>query len=299
MSELDSSVPQDPSSSRPVTAGQLLRQARQAKGMHLGVLSLHLKVSVKQLEALEADCHDELKGAAFVRALSLSVCRQLGTDPAPILALLPKAAMPKALEPTALELRQTAPRPPAGKGISRQVLVLAVLMLLGVAALVWWPAGHPLTVAADESQDAPQAAVPLGQSTNPVEVAVPAASETPASVGARPRDDAVVPSPASSASSPLGASARVPSASAPLPVEAVASLVIRLQADGWVEVRDGKGQMPVRRMAKAGEVLQLNPAPPLFVYLGRADSAELSWQGQSIDLRPHTQNNEARLQIKP
>ena len=37
-----------------VTAGQLLRKARLKAGIHLAVLSITLKVPVRQLEALEA-----------------------------------------------------------------------------------------------------------------------------------------------------------------------------------------------------------------------------------------------------
>ena len=56
---------------------------------------------------------------------------------------------------------------------------------------------------------------------------------------------------------------------------------------------------PNKRVVKAGEVLQLDVSAPLFVYVGHADTTELRWRGQVVDLKPHTQNNEARLQIKP
>ena len=58
------------------TAGQLLRQARQKTGMHLAVLSVTLKVPVRQLEALEADELDPGKGPVFYRGLASSMCRQ-------------------------------------------------------------------------------------------------------------------------------------------------------------------------------------------------------------------------------
>ena len=106
------------------------------------------------------------------------------------------------------------------------------------------------------------------------------------------------------------APAPTPVASAPVPAAApvqstananstLAPLFLHSRADAWVEVRDSRGQMAVRRTVKAGETLNLNLAGPLFVYVGRADGAELRWQGQAIDLKPHTQNNEARLQLRP
>ncbi len=281
----------------PPSAGQMLRAAREAKGLHLAMLSVKLKVSVRQLEALEADRYDELKGLSFVRALAQAVSRQLGIDPAPVLAAMPQVSSAPAIEPTALDARRQASRLPtpsdAGQGLSRQVLVLAALMLVGVAALIWWPGpGRDTPPAAADALDAPAAAVPLGQASDPV--TSPAAPASGSGTAPAVSDGAAKP--------PALPAPPEPVASAPLAVtsaNASAPLLIRVRADAWVEVRDAQGQMPVKRIVKAGETLQLSPTPPLFVYLGKADSAELRWQGQPVDLQPHTRNNEARLQIKP
>lgn len=71
------------------SAGQWLRQTRERAGVDLGVLSALLKVPVRQLQALEADQHDQLMGTAFVRGLTVAVCRHLHVDPQPALDLLP------------------------------------------------------------------------------------------------------------------------------------------------------------------------------------------------------------------
>lgn len=281
--------------------------------MHLAVLSVKLKVSVRQLEALEADQHEVLKGTAFVRALAQAVCRQLGVDPAPILAALPHAVQAAQIEPTALKTRLQPLRAQqsrgSGKGLSRQVLVLAVLMLLGAAALIWWPNTSRNDAASkEENQDPTQAAVPMGQASDPMALPATAASDEQPASAATPASDSTpskpMPAvPAASAAVARMPQASVPAASAPLAAgnAAVTSapLLINLKADAWVEVRDNKGQMLLKRTVKAGETLQLSPSAPFFVYVSKADSAELRWQGQAVDLKPHTQNNEARLQIKP
>ena len=41
--------------SMPPSPGAIMRSAREKAGVHLAVLSVNLKVSIKQLEALEAD----------------------------------------------------------------------------------------------------------------------------------------------------------------------------------------------------------------------------------------------------
>mgnify|MGYP000700471163 CR=1 FL=1 len=78
--------------STPMTAGRLLREAREAAGLHIASLAVSLKVPVRKLEALEADRYDLLPDAVFVRALASSVCRALRVDPAPVLLKLPEAA---------------------------------------------------------------------------------------------------------------------------------------------------------------------------------------------------------------
>ena len=78
-----------------VSAGTLLRLAREAEGLHIAALAVSLKVPVKKLEALESDRIDLLPDAVFARALAASACRILKTDPAPILASLPQTTLPR------------------------------------------------------------------------------------------------------------------------------------------------------------------------------------------------------------
>lgn len=328
MNSTDGSQPQDASSaSATPTAGQMLRAAREARGLHLAVLSVNLKVSVRQLEALEADRHEALKGAAFVRALALSVCRQLKLDPGAVMAALPKGDAPKVLEPVAKVAAhspvRSSSRQRSNKGLSRQVLLLAVLMLAGVAALVWWPhIQWPETSRNDpvaSNQPAPEV---MGQAQNPEQTpaeAAPAGSvpeASPASAPAlaaasapqtRPASEPVTTSASPSASkpalTPLATASAAPAASTPsgAPVRSSVSapLVLRLKADAWVEIRDKFRGVALKRQVKAGEVLELDLQAPVFVYTSRADHTELQWQGKAVDVSGNTLNNELRIQIKP
>ena len=73
----------------------MLRQAREALGLHVAALAVALKVPVRKLEALEEDRYDQLPDAVFVRALASSVCRTLKIDPQPVLDRLPQTAKPR------------------------------------------------------------------------------------------------------------------------------------------------------------------------------------------------------------
>ena len=81
-----------------VTAGTLLRRAREAAGLHVAALAVSLKVPVRKLEALESDRYDLLPDAVFVRALASSVCRTLKIDPQPVLDRLPQTAAPRLVQ---------------------------------------------------------------------------------------------------------------------------------------------------------------------------------------------------------
>jgi cytoskeletal protein RodZ len=74
----------------PRSPGGIMRSAREKAGLHLAVLSVNLKVSVKQLEALEADQFQYLPEPVFARALAAKVCRFLKIDSEPVLALMPQ-----------------------------------------------------------------------------------------------------------------------------------------------------------------------------------------------------------------
>jgi len=77
------------------TAGALLREAREAQGLHVAALAVAMKVPVKKLEALEADRLDQTSDAVFVRALASGVCRALKIDAGPILERLPRSPIPR------------------------------------------------------------------------------------------------------------------------------------------------------------------------------------------------------------
>ena len=294
------------------TSGQLLRTAREQQGMHLARLSVNLKVSVAQLEALEADRYEAFKGTAFVRALALSVCRQLKIDPTAVMAALPQGHVPARLEPAALQGQERTQRPPRAsgggrvrtpaalsKGLNRQVLLLAVLMLLGAAVLIWWP--EPQAQKTEVSEPVPElqpAPMPMVEASDVVPMPATAV-QAPVTAPA-----AAAPLPAS-APGASAAVAAVPRVEAPVRTPAAnndagaSPLLLQLTSDAWVSVRDKSREVVLKRQVKAGETVELAVEAPFFVYVSRADAVQVRWQGQRVDLQPHTQNNEVRLSIKP
>jgi cytoskeleton protein RodZ len=140
------------------TAGALLRQLREDAGFKRDVLAQALRVSSAKLEALEADRLDELPDAMFARALTLAVCRQLKTDAAPVLALLPTPDVSRLAAKNERGLDFPLDRPsflPQSSFVAvarlftpmrwAAVAVLALALVIG-----FWPEIHALLVFKDE-----------------------------------------------------------------------------------------------------------------------------------------------------
>ena len=157
-----------PSLMAPTHGGALLRQAREAAGLHVAALAVSLKVPVRQLEALEAGRFEQLPDPIFIRALASSICRQLRIDTKPILAALPQAP---ALAPRVGEgINAPFQRPgmASGPGLAQLTvkppIIIAVVLALAALALLLQPGWLPLAdrskaaPAASGAQDAPAAA---------------------------------------------------------------------------------------------------------------------------------------------
>lgn len=270
-----------------LTAGQMLRHARQARGLHIAALATSIKVLPKKLEALEADRYDELPDATFTRALAQTVCRSLKIDPVPVLALLPRnSGMQLERAESSLNApfrdRQGHPgRSSDSKSWGERLplrLWLPLLLVLGALALYFSPDSfHPWR--AILSNEAPPGDAAASASTGlPAD---PAASATDALLPVQPPVAEALAAPA------VGAA----SASAAL-------LELRVSKDSWIEVQDGGARPLLMRLVTAQEVVALNGSLPLRLKVGNASSTTVRFRGQLVDLAPATRDNVARLELK-
>jgi len=287
----------------------LLRQAREASGLHIAALAAALKVPVKKLEALEAGRYDELPDMTFARALASSACRQLKVDPAPVLQQIPTAHGPQlgdanpSINAPFKGAHDRQPFNPAG-WLSRPAVLAAIAVLLAALVLLLMPGGEtPQADALMPPGSAPSAGpadvAPPIDSAAPPAVAAPGTPAAPPAPPAAPMradtvDDLVpaataVPSPAA-ASTPSTPSATVPSSTA--------LLSIAVSGVSWVEVVNGQGSTVVQRMLKAGDVLDFSTAPPYSVVIGRADVAQVSVRGKAMDIAPYARNSVARFEVR-
>jgi cytoskeleton protein RodZ len=288
-----------------MTAGDMLREAREAHGLHIDMVAAALKVSTQKLAALEADDIDALPDPVFARALAASVCRALRIDPAPVLAKLPgaqPAGLAEADRTISKSLRSAAPRSGGVGGSngqpSRALLVVVLMLLIGAAVLFWLPQSvfdrigesiSRLTAAsssADASAEPPAAAEQSGTVVESVPPAAPLAAAT-----------APVAPPPSAAAPPAPATP----AAATAPAAPGANLIVFVaREDSWITVNEANGKSLLRRTVQAGETVGLTGAPPLSVVVGRASGIDVQVRGKPVDLAPLTRSGGvARFEVKP
>lgn len=292
-----SDAPADAPAPQAPTAGSLLRQARQAQGMHIAMLAAATKVPQRKLEALEADRLDELPDATFTRALAQTVCRALKIDPAPVLALLP--------QPPGHRLEQVAEginapfreRPGMHQGSDWSLIgspaVWGPLLLLLLAAVVYFLPPGTVTMPGANPASAP-AAAPGGMpasavASSPASAPAPAPSVVVETVHSAP---AVPESPASAASPSASAAAAAPE-------PAVAGILqLRATAESWIEVTDARGATLLSRLLQPGETVGIDGATPMRLTVGNASATEVTFRGKPVALTGTTRDNVARMELK-
>ena len=267
----------------PDSAGSLLRRAREAEGLHIAALAVALKVPVRKIEALEADRLHELPDIVFARALESSACRALKIAPESIMTLLPPSSQPhlKSVEAStraSYRVKGLRSESRLWDHLSRPYWLAIALLMLGLAALIFWPLKRYPGASTVSASVVAEPAVPVPATT---ELALP--------------PTALVPSPALEAAQVVGAVAN------PI-VDGSGSTtgILSLMASGasWVEVTDATGVVQLRKTMSQGEVQGVSGALPMAVVLGRAGVMSVRIRDVPLDLGAVTKDNVARFEVK-
>lgn len=297
-----------------VSAGTLLRQARESSGLHIAALAVALKVPVRKLECLEADQLEQLPDAVFVRGLTASVCRHLKIDPKPILDQLPKTTAPR-LEPSSSSLNSPfrAPgdvaKPSLTHALSRRAMLAVFVLLVGAIVLLLIPQRRAQTTVEAVSAPVPSAVVSSPSEQRTAEVVGSDASQTlPALAGPVSADgglsSASLAAPVATAANALVTPAVPEKASvASQPVApalpARAGLVaFSSRGESWVEVTDATGSVTLRRILNPGDTVAASGVLPLSVVVGRSDLTDVTVRGRPFDTARFARDNVARFEVK-
>lgn len=139
------------------------------------------------------------------------------------------------------------------------------------------------------------------------EMTAPLAPAAPASVPVVP----VAPTPVTPAAAIPPAAASVvpdaapvahvtaaPAATQPQAVPAGQALVqVQFSADCWTQLTDADGKVLFSALKRKGELLELAGKPPFELRLGYARGAQVSLNGQPVDVAPFTSGETARMKL--
>ncbi|MFJ4350745.1 RodZ domain-containing protein [Pseudomonas sp. NPDC089428] len=112
-----------------------------------------------------------------------------------------------------------------------------------------------------------------------------------------------VPAPAAPVAAPAAPVASVPAIAATEPAAPAAvpagsaKVAIQFTADCWTQVSDGNGKVLFSAIKRKGDNLELTGKPPFAVRLGFARGAQVSYNGQAVDVAPFTSGETARLKL--
>ncbi|WP_053123529.1 RodZ family helix-turn-helix domain-containing protein [Pseudomonas sp. P1.31] len=179
---------------------------------------------------------------------------------------------------------------------------------------------HPIdepedqAVAEGQAEGATALALPQSETTaesTGAEAAAPATSTAPAT----PTAPAVAPSapvhtPAPVVATPATPAPAVPATPAPTttapiapsvapvaPVAGDGQVSMQFVADCWTQVTDGSGKVLFSGLKRKGDSLAVAGKPPFAVRLGYARGAQVSYNGQPVDVAPFTSGETARLKL--
>jgi len=297
--------------------GASLRAAREAKNLAVADVAAKLKLTSRQVEALEEEDLSHLPSEVFVRGFVRNYARLVGLEPDSLIAPVDAQA----------EVSETITAPSAGldvgsSGIRRWVvypaIALAVFLVLVAALYHWLRQGEDTLIAAPP--ELAQQALPAGAaSVPPVVPAAPPAAETAApaadtsvitpltlpgtSLPAAP--NAVAPASVTPPTAPPAAPIAVkPTAPEAAPAKAESnvksgarSMRFEPAQDAWIQVVDAKGSR-FSKLVRAGAAESFSGEPPFRLVVGEAALVKLTYNGHSIDLTPFIGQKVARLTLE-
>ena len=310
-----------------VNPGDTLRQAREGKAWSLPEVAARLNLTPASLANLEAGAFDKLPGHTFSRGYIRAYAKLLGLDQAVLVQAFDQYTGTNAQGSNVHGLGRIEEPSRLAHNLLRIVSLMLVLALVG-GGFLWWqdkttargtdPTNvalehvevesadgttqiHPLDEPEDQAvvaaREGEPTALSLGQGQTPVD---PATTGTPATTTTQPSATVATPVPA-----PVPNTATTPAAPAPVatlaPVEAPVAgqgqVGMNFVADCWTQVTDATGKVLYSGLKRSGENLQVSGKPPLSIRLGVANAAQVTYNGQAVDVAPFTKGNTARMKL--
>lgn len=314
--------------------GELLRQAREKREWSQAEVARKLNLTVNSLNHVETGAFDKLPGHTFARGYIRAYAKLMDMDQAPLVEAFDQYTGTHAKGSEVHSLGRIEEPVRLSHNILRGVSLVLLVAVVGGSFLWWQDQGslpgkdlakialehvevesadgttqiHPLDEPEDQAVTAGQqpesAPLPLEQApTEPVAEAADPAAPAPVSPTAAQQAPVQAATPATPPAAPTATAAptaSVPAIAAAEPVAVPAGsakVAIQFTADCWTQVSDGNGKVLFSAIKRKGDSLELTGKPPFAVRLGFARGAQVSYNGQAVDVAPFTSGETARLKL--
>ena len=266
--------------------GRRLAVARAAQNLSTADIARQLKLSVWQVEAVEAGRYQQLPGPIFVRGFIRNYARLVKLDPNELVQALGDsvpAAAPRPSAPPSRDIPFPAPRKPRWALLA--VPVAVVVSLLAAYEFLW------------NEPDSPPAPEPVASASQRARtVTGPGASVT---APAAPSSRESVPTSVANApdAKPAEEAQRVAAApEVPKPAKrGQREVKLAFNQECWVEIRDRNERVIFSQLNRPGTQQSVSGLPPFSVVVGNAHGVQLTYDDKPVDLAPHTKIDVARL----
>ena len=308
-------VPESNEMQSPAVApkGSMLRDARVAKKLRLEDVSQHLRISVKQVEALEGDNYAALPEPVIVRGFIRNYARMLDIDAGPILYAY-KLNVPELAQPCTMQSRINMPMISQDKQSWTKYVVASVLLIIGLCVWLFYV---DLMSASTKfglltHSLAPETAAVTSVTEPLPEIALPAAerfaqplptedAESSATTTSSTANAPTVAPTAGTAASPANtvmATKAIPEALASN--IAATKLNFSVKEETWVNVSDANGRVIYNKTLAAGtqDSLQVQAALPIKIIVGNVNGTTFIFNGNPVDLAHYAKSNVAKFSLQ-
>jgi len=318
-----------PGTGEPVTPGVALGSAREAAGLSVADVAAQMRISSRQVQALEADRYSDLPGAVFVRGFIRNYARVLKLDPVPLLHALEPALAQEA----PLRAHATSGTLPVPARHDHSRLLLALLGVLFAVVIVaggfelWSRQKEQVLVKSAPAQPTEPVSLPLttetGADHESIDSLEPAAASLPEDpmTALQPAAETAAKSesfdPLASASLPVDSGSLFPPAAdrpvAPGPAVAeppppnlssrapeprTGRIGMHFNRASWIEILDREGRVVFSGTGQAGSEQNFEALPPLSVVIGNAGGVRMTYNGEPVDVASRAERGIARFTLE-
>ncbi|HKU69743.1 MAG TPA: RodZ domain-containing protein, partial [Burkholderiales bacterium] len=279
--------------------GARLAEARQAQNLSATDVARQLKLSVWQVEALEAGHYQRLPGPIFVRGFIRNYARIVKLDPEDVLRSAGES-MPQAAARTETPPSHDIPFPTTQDARWPRYVAAAVVIFgaLAVYEFVFNEPAAPVQQATVTPAPAAPAPAPKSEfrpmQTEAVAAPVAVTPEPMVQPAAQPAAQSKAEPTTQPTEQTAGQTAATSVVERPLK-RGEKQVKLVFERESWVEIRDRNERVIFSQLNAPGTSQQVVGLPPLSIVVGNSQGVRMTFDDQPVDLASHTKIDVARL----